>query len=277
MPTVIGIANQKGGVGKTTLAVNLAVQLGLQGLPTLLIDSDPSFRATQLLGCDPTTAPGTLADIYLQRSAPEDAIVPGVAAHLDLLAASNELADVENTLNGLNYREFRLRHALGAYLDACAYDVVILDTPPSKGQLLTNVLQLVDDVLCVLDMNDDGALQGLINTRRHIQEMAAVPHAHVPAVRVVRNRVDRRSRAYKLLMDAEGLNVPSICRQLGTPLLTTEIPLTRAFVNAASARVPLVTLPGPVSDHQLAAAQAAIRELARELQRHATAVPGAAA
>jgi chromosome partitioning protein len=263
MTAVFAVGNEKGGVGKTTIAVNLAATLGARGQRVLLIDSDPTFRATQVLGVDPREAPGTLADIYLQHKAPQDTIVAGVADGVDVLASGPQLSEIANTLSGLNYREFRLRLALGEYLDACPYDTVFIDTPPSKGLLLTNALQVVDEVLCVVDMTDDGSVQGVVNTLRHVREMAAVPNARVPGLRVLRNHVDPRAKTYRQIMD--DLDLAGVCEQLGVRLMSTEVPQTTAFKNAASDRRPLVAMPCPPSNARLSAAVAALRGLAQEL------------
>ena len=207
---VYAVGNEKGGVGKTTIAVNVAAAAARRGARVLLIDSDATFRATQVLGVDPRTVPGTLADVYLQRRTAAQTIVPA-AEGVDVLASGPELGEVAGKLAGLNYREFRLRLVLGAYLDECPYDVVFIDTPPSKGLLLTNALQVVDEVVCVLDMTDDGSVQGVVNTLLHIREMAAVPNARVPTLRVLRNRVDERARCYRQIMDADALRAALRC------------------------------------------------------------------
>lgn len=263
MTAVFAVGNEKGGVGKTTIAVNLAATLGARGQRVLLIDSDPTFRATQVLGIDPRQARGTLADIYLQRRAPQDVIVTDVARGVDVLASGPELGEIANTLSGLNYREFRLRLALGEYLDACPYDCVLIDTPPSKGLLLTNALQVVDEVLCVVDMTDDGSVQGVVNTLRHVKEIAAVPNARVPALRVLRNHVDTRAKVYRQIM--VDLDLAGVCEQLGVRLMVTEVPQTALFKNAASDRRPLVALPCSPSNDRLTAAVAALHDLADEL------------
>lgn len=263
--TVYAIGNEKGGVGKTTMAVNLAAALGARGQRVLLIDSDPTFRATQVLDVDPREAAGTLADVYFQRSSPQDAIVAHVVTGVDVLPSGPELNEVANKLAGLNYREFRLRLVLGEYLDTCSYDAVLIDTPPSKGLLLTNALQVADEVLCVVDMTDDGSVQGVVNTLRHIREMAAVPNASVPTVRVLRNHVDPRAKAYRQIMAPDELDLAGVCAQLGIDLIASEIPETRAFTNAAAERRPLVDIPCAPSNARLAVAIAALHSAASEL------------
>jgi|GEM_PF-3615835 len=263
--TVYAVGNEKGGVGKTTIAVNLAAAAAAQGSRVLLIDSDPTFRATQILGVDPRDTPGTLSDIYLQRKAPQDTVLSGATTGVDLIASGPELSEVANKLTALNYAEFRLRLAIGEYLDACPYDVVFIDTPPSKGLLLTNALQVVDEVLCVVDMTDDGSVQGIVNTLRHIKEMGAVPNARIPQLRVLRNHADRTSKAYRQIMAPDELDLAGVCAQLDIGLLATEVPETREFKNAATSRRPLVAITCPPSNRQLAAAVGALRSLVDEL------------
>jgi chromosome partitioning protein len=262
---VYAVGNEKGGVGKTTIAVNLAAAAATQGSRALLIDSDPTFRATQILGVDPRQAPGTLSDVYLQRKAPQDTVLTSAAAGVDLIASGPELSEVAKRLDGLNYAEFRLRLALGEYLDGCPYDVVVIDTPPSKGLLLTNALQVVDEVLCVVDMTDDGSVQGVVNTLRHIREMGAVPNARIPHLQVLRNCVDRHAKAYRQIMAPDELDLAGVCAQLDIGLLETEIPETREFKNAATSRRALVAIACPPSNRQLAGAVAALRSLVSEL------------
>ena len=263
--TVFAVGNEKGGVGKTTITVNVAAAAAVRGQRVLLIDSDPTFRATQMLGVSPRDTPGTLADIYLRRRAPHDSIMRDVTDGVDLLASGPELGDIAANLAALNYREFRLRLALGEYLDDCPYDLVLIDTPPSTGLLLTNALQVADEVLCVVAMTDEGSVQGVLNTLRHIREMAAVPNAHVPTLRVLRNLVDRRAKTYRQIMSPDELDLGGVCDKLGVTLMTAQIPATREFSNAAANRRPLVSMPCPPSNDQLAAAVFALHDLVGEL------------
>lgn len=261
---VYAVGNEKGGVGKTTIAVNLAAAAAAKGARVLLIDSDPTFRATQVLGVDPREAPGTLADIYLQRLDPRQVIAETMGG-VDVIASGPELNEVAAKLAGVNYAEFRLSVVIGEYLDDCPYDVVLIDTPPSKGLLLTNALQVVDDVLCVVDTTDDGSVQGVVNTLRHVREMQAVPNAHVPDLRVLRNRVDYRARVYRQIMDPADLDLAGVCARLGVTLMATEVPETREFANAATERRPLVAMPAKPSNAPLLAAREALWGLVREL------------
>lgn len=259
---VFAVGNEKGGVGKTTIACNLAAALGALGRRVLLIDSDPTFRATQLLGVDPTEN-ATLADIYRQTVMPPAAIIGSVLPNVDLIASGPALAEVAHQLSGMNYREFRLRLVLGEYLDECPYDVVLIDTPPARGDLLTNALQVVDEVVCVVDCTDDGSVQGIVNTVRHVREMRALPHAHIPGVRVLRNHVDPRTAAYKRVM--EDLDLAGVCTSLGVNLMAAEVPRAAIFRNAAGERRTVLDMPCAPSDTWATSAVAQIRAAAGEL------------
>ena len=263
MTQVFAVGNEKGGVGKTTVAVNLAAVLGEEGYRVLLIDSDPTFRATQILGVNPADAPGSLADVYRKELDPQQAVARKVVPGVDLIPSSPELGKVANGLGEGNYREMRLLGALGEYFDECPYDVVLIDTPPAVGWLLTNVLQVVDEVVCVVDMMDDGSVQGVMNTLRHVREMVAVPNIRVPPLRVLRNHVDPRAVAYRAIMG--DFDLPGVCQRIGVALMATEIPHTAEFRNAAAGHRTINAVPCKPSHDRLRSAVAAMRLAALEL------------
>lgn len=143
--TTYAVANQKGGVGKTTTAVNLAVGLGRAGKQTLLIDMDPQANATfSLLG--PTEPPSTTYDLLLRRTAMKDIVHNDVQPHLDLLPSSIDLAGAEVELLSMIGGQQALAARLDpAYLER--YEFVIIDAPPSLGLLTINSLAAADRVL----------------------------------------------------------------------------------------------------------------------------------
>jgi chromosome partitioning protein len=127
---IITISNQKGGVGKTTTAANLAVLVARQHRRVLVIDSDPQFALTRQLGAEERSLGVNLVDVLAGRAAAADAIIPGIHG-VDLIAAAPALAGVEMSLVGELGRERFLTDALEPLI--AEYDDIVLDTPPTSG------------------------------------------------------------------------------------------------------------------------------------------------
>ena len=127
---IITISNQKGGVGKTTTAANLAVLLARQYRRVLVLDSDPQFALTRQLGAEERSLGVNLVDVLTGRAAAADAIVPDIH-RVDLIAAAPALAGVEMSLVGELGRERFLTDALEPLI--AEYDDIVLDTPPTSG------------------------------------------------------------------------------------------------------------------------------------------------
>src|SRR5215204_1750982 len=124
---IIALANQKGGVGKTTTAVNLGVLLARSGLRVLLVDIDPQGNATSSLGIDKSTLSATTYDVLIDRFPANRAAIPTDRPGLSLVASTPMLAGAEVELVGLSERERRLAHALS--MVASSFDVVFIDCP----------------------------------------------------------------------------------------------------------------------------------------------------
>ena len=159
---VIAVTNQKGGVGKTTTAINLAAALAMAGQPILVVDIDPQGNATSGLGLKGSTAPGgtiyqALTADDVSGSAP-DFVLPTSIEHLHLVPATRDLAGAELELTAIANRERRLRQFVEALRDR--YRFILIDSPPSLGLLTLNALVAADTVLIPLHC-EYFALEGL--------------------------------------------------------------------------------------------------------------------
>jgi chromosome partitioning protein len=139
MPIVIAVTNQKGGVGKTTSAVNIAYYLAKSGKKTLIIDFDPQGNATSGLGIDKHTLDtGTMSDVLLETKTLQEVVVTAGQKNLFIAPTTPELANTEVELAGVSRRFSRLKNAIGTL--GAAYDYVIIDSPPSLSLLTVNGL-----------------------------------------------------------------------------------------------------------------------------------------
>jgi chromosome partitioning protein len=162
---VLAIANQKGGVGKTTTAVNLGAYLGATGLRVLLIVMDSQANATSSLGFNKHEVSPSMYEVLVDERPLADVIISSNRPGLDLAPASVELAGAEVQLAGAMAREQRLARALPAVRKR--YDYVLVDCPPSLGLLTLNALAAADGVLIPLQ-SEYLALEGLVQLRQTI-------------------------------------------------------------------------------------------------------------
>jgi len=179
MSRIYTLVNQKGGVGKTTTAINLAAYLAQLGQRVLVVDLDPQANATSCLGVDKRAVQGSTYDALLNGDAPASSILFNERLKLSLLPSSPSLAGAEVELVEESSREFRLKNAL-ASLDG-KYDYILIDCPPSLGLLTVNGLIAARDGVLVPVQCEYLALEGLGQLTQTIQR---VQSALFPDLRV---------------------------------------------------------------------------------------------
>lgn len=170
MGRIIAVANQKGGVGKTTTTINLGASLAHAGKKVLLVDSDAQGNATSGLGIRKGEVNEDIYDILINEAPISEVILKSSRENMDVVPASIQLAGAEVELSNLDHRETRLKSALNEIRDQ--YDYILIDCPPSLGHLTINAFTASDSVLIPVQC-EYYALEGLsqlLNTVRLVQK-----------------------------------------------------------------------------------------------------------
>jgi chromosome partitioning protein len=248
---VLVVANQKGGVGKTTTAINLGTALAAVGEKVLLIDSDPQGNASTGLGVGRALRKHTLYDVLMGEKAVADAVVKTSVPGLDLIPSDPDLSGVELELGHQARRSFKLRDALVPMKDGRGYTYVLIDCPPSLNLLTVNAMAAADAVLVPLQC-EFFALEGLSQLMRTIDLVRGSLNPTLELQGVVLTMYDRRNSLSEQVAS-------DVRAHFGESVYQTVIPR-----NVRVSEAPSFGKPALVYDLKCAGSQAYLK-LAREV------------
>lgn len=229
---ILAVANQKGGVGKTTSVVNLSASIALLGRRVLVVDLDPQGNASTGLGIDIRALERSVYDVLLHDTPIEDAVQASAVKGLFVVPANLDLAGAEIELVPMMGRETRLRKALERV--ATDYDYVFIDCPPSLGLLTVNALTAAQEVLVPVQC-EYYALEGLAQLLRNIELVNTNLNPHLHVSTILCQMYDSRTR---LSADV----VAEVREHFGDKVLNAVIPRTVKIAESPSHGMPVVVL-----------------------------------
>ncbi|MGO9857496.1 MAG: ParA family protein [Acidimicrobiales bacterium] len=253
LPRVIAIANQKGGVGKTTTCVNLGAALAEQGYRVLVVDLDPQGNATTGLGVEARNFELSMYDVIMRDQPLEDCIEPTSVKNLFVAPATIDLAGVEIELVPAFSRELKLKRAINTVVDD--FDFVLIDCPPSLGLITVNGLAAADEVLVPIQC-EYYALEGLSQLLRNVNLVSTNLNETLEVTTIVLTMFDARTR---LSVDVAN----EVREHFSDRVCRVVIPRTVRLSEAPSFGQP-ITVFDPVSRGAVA-----YRELAKEVSNGA--------
>jgi chromosome partitioning protein len=246
----VAIANQKGGVGKTTTAINLATALAAIGWKVLLVDLDPQGNASTGLGVPQSKRERSSYDVLIGSTSIQDSVIPTRVPRLDLLPATMDLSGAEVELVGLEDRAHRLDKALSA-TPVGRWDICLVDCPPSLGLLTVNGLVAARQLLVPLQ-SEFFALEGLSQLLQTVERIRVAFNPDLAILGIALTMFDRRNRLSQQVSD-------DVRACLGRVVFDTVVPR-----NVRLSEAPSHGLPALIYDLKCPGSEAYV-SLAREL------------
>jgi chromosome partitioning protein len=221
---IVAIANQKGGVGKTTTCINLAASMAATKRKVLVIDLDPQGNATMASGVDKYQVDATAYELLVEDVPFDEVVCRKTSGNYDLSAANGDVTAAEIKLMEVFAREVRLKHALASVRDN--YDFIFIDCPPSLNLLTINAMDAADSVLVPMQC-EYFALEGLTALMDTISKLAAVVNENLKIEGLLRTMYDPRNRLSNEVSD-------QLKKHFGNKVYRTVIPRNVRLAEAPS-------------------------------------------
>ncbi|MCY0149050.1 ParA family protein [Hoeflea sp. G2-23] len=250
---IITIANQKGGVGKTTTAINLATALAAIGEEVLIVDIDPQGNASTGLGIDRKDREFSAYDLLTQNASVSDTVMQTAVPHLSIIPSTMDLLGVEMEIAGMQDRVYRLRNALQAE-DAKAYSYVLIDCPPSLNLLTMNAMAAAHSILVPLQC-EFFALEGLSQLLETVGQVRTSLNPTLDIQGIVMTMYDSRNNLALQVVD-------DVRAHLGDKVYRTLIPR-----NVRVSEAPSYGKPAILYDLKCAGSQAYLQLASEVIQR----------